>query len=487
MSIFDAYELVIGLECHVQLLTRAKLFSPARNRFGDPPNENVDVVDAGLPGVLPVLNGKAVELAIRLGLALGSRIRPSSTFARKHYFYPDLPKGYQISQYAEPILEGGLLTLSTNGVDRTIRITRAHLEEDAGKSIHRGGDGGEQASWLDYNRAGTPLLEVVTEPDLRSAAEAEEFFRTLRTLVVTLGVCDGNLQEGSMRADANVSVRKRGAAALGQRVELKNINSPRFLAAAIEHEMRRQIVDLEAGRPIVMETRLWDPEKRESRSMRTKEEAHDYRYFPEPDLPPLVVTEAEIDVVRRTLPELPQARRARYQERLGLPADDATLLSSDGALAAFFDEALAAHDNPKALANWTINEVLRVLHERALETDDVRSLLAPSSLSRLVKLVDDGTISGKIAKDVFAELVAGRGTDPLVIVEERGWKVVKDTGALQAAVDAAIAENPKEWKNLLEGKPKVMGFFVGQVMKKTGGKADPKEVNRLLEETANRR
>jgi aspartyl-tRNA(Asn)/glutamyl-tRNA(Gln) amidotransferase subunit B len=480
MSIFDAYEVVIGLECHVQLLTASKLFSPAPNRFGDAANTNVDVVDAGLPGVLPVVNAKAAELAIRLGTALGSTIRRRSTFARKHYFYPDLPKGYQISQYTEPVVEGGALVVG----DKRIRITRAHLEEDAGKSLHVGGDAGATDTWLDYNRAGTPLLEVVTEPDLRSGDEAAELFRTLRTLVVTLGVCDGNLQEGSMRADANVSVRKKGAAALGQRVELKNINSPRFLAAAIDHEFRRQVLEVEAGRAIVMETRLWDPDKRETRTMRTKEEAHDYRYFPDPDLPPLVITDDEIARVQASMPELPWARRARYEEKLGLSAYDARILSSDGALASFFDDALARHDNPKALANWTMNEVLRVVNERGLEVDQVRGVLSAEALASLVKLVDDGTISGKIAKDVFAELVEGRGTDPARIVDDKGWRVVKDEGALVAAVDAVIAENPGEWKKLVEGKPKVMGFFVGQVMKKTGGKADPKEVNRLLDERA---
>jgi aspartyl-tRNA(Asn)/glutamyl-tRNA(Gln) amidotransferase subunit B len=488
----EEYEVIVGLECHVQLLTEAKLFSPAPNRFGDAPNTNVDLVDVGLPGVLPVLNGKVVELAIRLGLALGSDIRRESRFARKHYFYPDLPKGYQISQYAEPILEGGALPIELEGApEKSVRITRAHLEEDAGKSLHVGGDSalgtaGGHASWLDYNRAGTPLLEVVTEPDLRSADEAAAFFRALRTLVVTLGVCDGNLEEGSMRADANVSVRKRGETKLGQRVELKNINSPRFLAAAIEHEARRQIDELEAGRAIVLETRLWDPDRRESRSMRTKEEAHDYRYFPDPDLPPLTVSEEEIALVEARLPELPRARRARYEEQLGLSAYDARILASDGALAAFFDAALAGHENAKGLANWTLNEVLRVLNDRGLEPDQVGRLLSPAALAGLVRLVDEGVISGKIAKDVFAELVAGRGSDPLSIVEQKGWRVVKDTGALKKALEEVIAASPGEWQKLIEGKPKVLGFFVGQVMKKTGGKADPRELNRLIEEAAAR-
>ena len=456
----DAWECVVGLECHVQLLTRTKLFSPAPNRFGDAANENVDVVDVALPGTLPYLNERAVEMAVRLGLALGARVRPRSTFARKHYFYPDLPKGYQISQFDEPVVEGGRLG--------DVRITRAHLEEDAGKSVHGDGTG------LDYNRAGTPLLEVVTEPDLRSADEAMRFFRDLRALVMALGICDGNLQDGSMRADANVSVRRPGAP-LGQRVELKNINSPRFLAAAVDNERARQIAMLEAGRRIVMETRLWDADRRESRSMRGKEEAHDYRYFPDPDLPVLVVTEAEIARVRAALPELPDARRARY-ETLGVSAADAALLSSEGALAALFDGAVRLHRNGRALANWIVNELLA-----GKDADEAARVLPPAALAALVKLVDDGAISGKIAKDVLGEIEAGRGSDPAAIVDARGWRVVKDTAAIAAALEAAIQESPGEWQKLLDGKQKVAGFFVGQVMKRTGGKADPREVNRVLD------
>lgn len=479
MTLVDGWEVVVGLEVHVQLLTSSKLFSPAPTSFGSEPNVNVDVVDAGLPGVLPVLNAHAVELAVRLGLALGSTIAPRSVFARKHYFYPDLPKGYQISQYQHPIVVGGALLVE----GRPIRITRAHLEEDAGKSLHIDGLPGGDGTFLDFNRAGTPLLEVVTEPELRSAEEAATLFRTLRTLVVALGVCDGNLQEGSMRADANVSVRRPGTP-LGQRVELKNINSPRFLAAAIEHEARRQILLLQSGGAIAQETRLWDADRRESRSMRGKEDAHDYRYTPDPDLPPVVVSAADIERVRAAMPELPEARRLRYQAR-GLAMADAAILSADAGLARFFDEAVAVHDNPKGLANWTINELLRLVNERGLESEDVAQVVSARHLAQLVRLVDDGAISGKIAKDVFA-VIAVDGSDPESVVDARGWRVMKDTAVVERAVDEAISENPGEWQKLLEGKAKVIGYFVGQIMKKTGGKADPKDVNRVLEQRRSR-
>jgi aspartyl-tRNA(Asn)/glutamyl-tRNA(Gln) amidotransferase subunit B len=475
------WELVVGLECHVQLLTASKLFSPARNRYGDEPNTNVDVVDVGLPGVLPVLNGKAVELAVRLGLALGCDIRRTSVFARKHYFYPDLPKGYQVSQFEEPICEGGSLVIDTDDGEKTIQLTRIHMEEDAGKSMH---DGHEDASFVDYNRAGTPLLEVVSEPDIRSAEEAMAYLRGLRTLVMYLGVCDGNMQEGSLRADANVSVRKKGDAELGQRTELKNLNSARFLGQAIDAEARRQVHELEAGRKIVQETRLWDPDKKESRAMRTKEDAHDYRYFPDPDLMPVVVSEEAIAHAEAQLPELPREKSARYEHKLGLKAGDAKQLASDKALADYFEAALALHDNATAVANWILNEVLRVVTEKKGGDDtSVESAGIPAAaIAGLVRLIDDGTITGKIAKQVFAELAAGAGDDPAKIVEEKGWKVERDTGALSAIIDELIAANDKQVAQYRAGKGKVLGFFVGQVMKKTQGKADPAEVNRLLKE-----
>ena len=401
MSIFDTYEIVIGLECHVQLLTQSKLFSPARNRYGDAPNTNVDVVDIALPGVLPVLNEAAVQQALRLGLALGCDIRRKNVFARKHYFYPDLPKGYQISQFDQPICEGGSVAIETTQGQMRVGLTRIHIEEDAGKNLHV--ESGN-ASYCDYNRAGTPLVEVVSEPDMRSAEEAMAYMRTLRQIVMYLGVCDGNLQEGSMRADANVSVRKKGAGKLGQRTEMKNINSPRYLGQAIEFEARRQILELEAGRSIVQETRLWDPDRKESRPMRSKEDAHDYRYFPDPDLLPVIIHESEIERVRAALPELPRDKTKRLIEKLGLSPYDAAVLVSEKAIADYFEAALALHANAKGIANWVINEVLRVVKSKSGEdgSDIAQAGIPAASVAALVKLIDDGTISGKIAKDVFA-------------------------------------------------------------------------------------
>lgn len=468
------WELVIGLEVHVQLLTRSKLFSPAPSRYGDGPNHNVDVVDVALPGTLPVTNAAAVDMALALGLALGCRIRRTSVFARKHYFYPDLPKGYQISQYDAPILEGGAVVVD----GRAVPLTRIHLEEDAGKSLHAEG---EDASFLDYNRAGTPLLEVVSEPALHSAAEAERYFRALRRVVMALNLCDGNLAEGSMRADANVSVRRPGAP-LGQRVELKNLNSPRFLAMAVEHEAKRQVGELMAGRAIRQETRLWDADRRESRVMRTKEDAEDYRYFEDPDLPPLVVSEAQIERVRAGLPELPDAKRDRYVAQYGLSAEDAAVLTSEGEIAALFEGALAVHGNARSLANWVKNEVLAVVNARGLEPAAVAEVVGPAALGAMVKLVDDGVISGKIAKDVFAELCAGRGDDPVRIVDDKGWRVQRDDAALARIVEELIATHGEDWQKLVGGKDKLMGFFVGQAMKGSGGKADPKAVSRLFQE-----
>ncbi|MFZ9889090.1 MAG: Asp-tRNA(Asn)/Glu-tRNA(Gln) amidotransferase subunit GatB [Myxococcota bacterium] len=475
-----AYEMVIGLECHVQLLTESKLFSPARNRYGDAPNENVDVVDAGLPGVLPVMNEKALRCALFLGLAAGCTIRRHSTFARKHYFYPDLPKGYQISQYDEPLCEGGEVLIDTGAGARSIALTRIHIEEDAGKSMH---EGDERASFVDYNRAGTPLLEVVTEPVLRGADEAMAFVKALRALVVTLGICDGNMQEGSLRVDANVSVRKRGSPTLGQRTELKNLNSIRFLGAAIEVEAERQIFELEQGRNIVMETRLYDEQKRQTRAMRSKEEAHDYRYFPEPDLLPLHISEDDIAEARAALPELPLERERRYGEQLGLSPADARTLVAEKMIAEYFEDALAFHSNPRSVANWVVNEVMRVA--RSERIDDGAGLKMPfpaRSLAELVRLVDDGTITGRIAKQIFSAMVEGRGTDPARLVTELGLQVERDEGALVTVIEQLITEFPKEVQSYRGGKAKALGFFVGQVMRRTEGKADPAEVNRLLKE-----
>lgn len=484
MTPFDAYETVIGLECHVQLMTEAKLFSPARNRYGDPPNENVDVVDLGLPGVLPVLNRKAVDFAVRLGLALGCEVNLHSVFARKHYFYPDLPKGYQISQFEQPICTGGSLLIELpDGSERRIHLTRIHIEEDAGKSLHIEG---RNASFCDYNRAGTPLLEVVSEPELRTPEEATAYMRALRSIAMYLGVCDGNLQEGSMRADANVSVRKKGAAQLGQRTEMKNLNSPRFLAQAIENESRRQILELEAGREIIQETRLWDSDRKESRSMRGKEEAHDYRYFPDPDLPPLVLTQDEVDKARGELPELPYQKRKRFVENLGISKQDALVLTEEKAIADYFEMALQSGAQAKGVANWIINELLRAVKGQDDGSDEesgaIQFPISAQSLGVLVLLIDQGAITGKIAKKVFAAMLEGEGEDPKAIVQAHGWQVERDEGAITAAVDEVLAANPKQVEQYRGGKTQLLGFFVGQIMKATRGKADPAEVNRLLKE-----
>jgi aspartyl-tRNA(Asn)/glutamyl-tRNA(Gln) amidotransferase subunit B len=468
MSPFAQYETVIGLECHVQLLTQSKLFSPAKNQYGDPPNANVDVVDLGLPGVLPVLNDKAVRFAVRLGLATGCTIRQHNVFARKHYFYPDLPKGYQISQMDLPICEKGELVVDGGAGEKPIRITRIHMEEDAGKNIHAEG---RDVSHVDYNRAGTPLLEVVSEPDMSSAEEAVAYAQTLHAIAVAVGVCDGNMQEGSFRVDANVSVRKKGATALGQRTELKNLNSFRYLGHAIKSEARRQVLELEAGNAIVQETRLWDPDKKESRSMRGKEDAHDYRYFPDPDLLPVVITDDEIEAIRKEIPELPRAKATRFEKELGLSAEHAHQLTQDHRLGTLFESTLALQRNAKAVANWVINEA------GATERD-----VTPKSLAALIALIEAGTITGKIAKEVFREMAEGRGQDPEAIVEEKGWRVERDEGALKATIQKILDDNPKQVAQFKAGKEKLLGFFVGQVMKATRGKSDPSEATRLIQE-----
>ncbi|MES2503412.1 MAG: Asp-tRNA(Asn)/Glu-tRNA(Gln) amidotransferase subunit GatB [Myxococcota bacterium] len=458
------YEVVIGLECHVQLLTQSKLFSPAKNNYGDEPNTNVDVVDIALPGTLPVLNQKAVEFAIRLGLALGCEINHTSVFARKHYFYPDLPKGYQISQHDQPICGPGTLTFQTKDGPKSIGIERIHIEEDAGKNIHV--EGGN-SSFCDYNRAGTPLLEVVTRPDLRSAEDAMEAYKTLRALVTYLGICDGNLQEGSMRADANVSVRKPGAP-LGTRTETKNLNSIKFLGQAVEFESRRQVLEIEAGHTIVQETRLWDSNRKESRALRSKEEAHDYRYFPDPDLLPLNVSADEIADIKASLPELPVQKLNRYQEQLGLGAYDASVLIAEKEMADYFEAALALNANAKTTANWIINEM------------QMSPQITPSQLGELVKLIDDRVISGTIAKTVFEDLLSNPASRPSDIVESKGLKMQRDSGALQQIIEQTCKQYESEVAKYKSGKTNIFGFLMGQVMKQTQGKADPVEATSLL-------
>jgi len=472
------WEIVIGLETHAQLSTASKIFSGASTAFGAAPNSQACGVDIALPGVLPVLNRGAVERAIRFGLAIGAAINRTSVFARKNYFYPDLPKGYQISQYELPIVQGGSLSVLVGSAEKTVRITRAHLEEDAGKSLHEDFHG---MSGIDLNRAGTPLLEIVTEPDMRSAEEAVAYAKALHGLVRWIDICDGNMQEGSFRCDANVSVRPRGESKLGTRCEIKNLNSFRFLDRAIEYEARRQIEVIEGGGTIAQETRLYDPDRDETRSMRSKEEAHDYRYFPDPDLLPLAVSEEWIERVRAALPELPQAKRARYERELALPPYDAATLTQSRELADYFERALAAGAPAgvpaKTLANWVMGELSARLNEAG--EDASRSRVGPAALGALLARVHDGTISGKIAKEVFDAMWAGEG-DPDAIIDQRGLKQISDAGALEAVVAEVLAANPRSVEEFRAGKDKAFNALVGQVMKATRGKANPQQVNDLL-------
>jgi len=470
----DKYEAVIGLEVHVQLATRTKIFSISSAAFGAEPNEHTDPVCLGLPGALPVLNREAVESAVRLGLAVGSHIRPRCRFSRKHYFYPDLPKGFQISQYDEPLCDGGVVTFRLNGEVRQIRLTRIHMEDDAGKNIHDASG----VSFVDYNRAGVPLCEIVSEPDIRTSDEAAEYVRAIRTLVRYLGISDGNMEEGSLRCDANVSIRPWGETKLGTKAELKNINSFKNVRDAIEHEIARQTVLLDRGEKVVQETRLWDPDRGISASMRSKEQAHDYRYFPEPDLPPVVVDEVWLSRARASLPELPEARHARYLG-MGLSAQDASVLVSERPIGDYFDAALAAAPvHPKKIANWLINEVLgRVDDPRRLMTDSIP--VPPVALAELVELVEKGTLSGKLGKDVFARMwqEKRRAAD---IVAAESVSLMSDTGAIEDACKRVVERSPDEVARYRGGNVKLIGFFVGNVMKETAGKANPKTVNEIL-------
>ena len=473
---------VIGLEVHARLLTRSKLFSGAPASYGAAPNTQACAVDLGLPGVLPVLNREAVRMAVRFGLAVGARIAPRCVFARKNYFYPDLPKGYQISQYEDPITAGGTIAIEpAGGPSRDIGLVRAHLEEDAGRSVHEGFGG---LSGIDLNRAGTPLLEIVTEPALHGAAEAAACMRKIHTLVRWLGICDGNMQEGSFRCDANVSVRPAGSGTLGTRAEIKNVNSFRFVERAIAYEIERQIDLIESGGEVVQEPRLYDPDHHETRPMRDKEEADDYRYFPDPDLLPVAIDEAFVAGVRESLPELPDARRDRLAGEYGLGPAEAAQLVSHRETADYFEAAVEAvieaggsRDAARTAANWVNGELAGVLNRDGLRIDEAR--VGAGRLGRLVRRIADGTVSGRMAKTVFDAMWAS-GREPDAIIEARGLRQVTDAGEIERLVDAVIEAHPAQVEQYLGGAGKVLGFLVGQVMKRSGGKADPRQANRTL-------
>jgi aspartyl-tRNA(Asn)/glutamyl-tRNA(Gln) amidotransferase subunit B len=471
-----SWETVIGLEIHAQLATKSKIFSSAPTAFGAEPNVQANLVDLGYPGVLPVLNREAVRMAVKFGLACGATVAARSIFARKNYFYPDLPKGYQISQYEHPIVAKGKLEIVLeDGTRKTIGITRAHLEEDAGKSLHEDFHG---ASGIDLNRAGTPLLEIVSEPDMRSAKEAVAYMKKVHTLVRYLEICDGNMQEGSFRCDANVSVRPVGQKEFGTRCEIKNLNSFRFIERAINYEVARQIEILESGGKVQQETRLYDPDKGETRALRSKEEANDYRYFPDPDLLPVVLDADFIEAVRGTLPELPDEKARRYIEQFGLPEYDAGVLTASRELADYYEAVVAAlKGQEKLAANWVMGELSGALNKDGLEIAESR-IDAPRLAGLLARIVDQ-TISGKIAKEVFEQMWT-EGKDADAIIDAKGLKQITDTGAIEKVIDEVIAANPKQLADYRSGKDKLFGFFVGQVMKLTGGKANPAQVNELL-------
>ena len=472
------WEAVIGLEIHTQLATRSKIFSGSSTRYGAPPNSQASLVDLGYPGVLPVLNADAVCMAVKFGLATGCTIARRSVFARKNYFYPDLPKGYQISQYELPIVHGGHLEIVVEGGGtRTIGITRAHLEEDAGKSLHEDFQG---LSGIDLNRAGTPLLEIVSEPDLRSAGEAGNYMRAIHTLVRYLGISDGNMQEGSYRCDANVSVRPRGETRLGTRTEIKNLNSFRFVEKAIQLEIDRQIDVLEDGARVVQETRLYDAGRNRTRAMRGKEEANDYRYFPDPDLLPVVIDDALVERLRGEMPELPAARRTRFVEQYGLTAYDADVLTTSPHSADFFESAVSAarSASPKAVSNWLQGELTAILNREAVDVID--SKVTAATLAALVDRVADGTLSGRMGKEVLEAAWHGEGSVD-EIIEARGLRQISDSGAIENLVNQVIASHPDQVAQYRNGRTKVIGFLVGQVMKASRGKANPRQVKEMLQ------
>ena len=472
----DKYEVVIGLEVHAQLKTKSKIFAPDKNEFGQEPNSLTSPITLGMPGVLPVLNKECVNMGILTGLALNCEIPSRCKFDRKQYFYPDLPKGYQISQYDEPICVNGHLDI--NG--KRIGITRAHLEEDAGKLVHAGANGiaGSTYSLVDLNRAGTPLLEIVSEPDMRSSEEAKNYMEELRNIVRYIGVCDGNLEEGSMRCDANISIMPKGSKEFGTRAEIKNVNSFAALQRAIEYEIERQIEIVEEGGEVVQETRLWDDASRETRSMRGKEDAHDYRYFPEPDLMPLEISREWVEEIRAKMPELPNQKRKRYQE-IGLSEYDASVIVEQMGLALFFDKVLELGANPKTAVNFIMGEIAAYLKEDHIEITDTK--LTPENLAELIALIEKGTISNNIGKQIIIEMLKD-GTKASVIVEKKGLSQISDEGAIKELVQKVVDSHPNEVEAYKNGKTNLLGFFVGQVMKETKGRANPKTVNQLLKE-----
>jgi aspartyl-tRNA(Asn)/glutamyl-tRNA(Gln) amidotransferase subunit B len=470
------YEPVIGLEVHAQLLTKSKIFCDCSTKFGAEPNTHVCPVCLGMPGVLPVLNRTVVEFAMMLALSTNSKIAPYSQFARKNYFYPDLPKGYQISQYELPLAEHGFLEIDVNGSRKRIGITRIHMEEDAGKLIH---DEYAYVSYVDFNRAGVPLVEIVSEPDIRSAEEAGSYLRKLRDLLRYLDICDGNMEEGSFRCDANVSIRPKGSTEFGTRTELKNMNSFRHVMQALEFEILRQQASLEEGKEVVQETRLWDPAHSRTQPMRGKEESHDYRYFPEPDLLPIVIDQAWIEGVRSHLPELPDDKKARFMEQYELSEYDASVLTAQKSVAVYYEACLEHFKEHKTVANWVMGDLMYHLKNDNREIEECP--VTPAMLVSMLKLIADGTISGKIAKTIFEEMY-NTGRDPMKIVKEKGLVQVSDTSSIEALVQGVIKENPKEVQAYRAGKHKLLTFFVGQVMKKCQGKANPKVVNEILQE-----
>ncbi|GJL80836.1 MAG: aspartyl/glutamyl-tRNA(Asn/Gln) amidotransferase subunit B [marine bacterium B5-7] len=470
-----SFESVIGLEVHVQLKTSSKIFSGSSIAFGAEPNTQANAVDIALPGVLPVMNREAVTMAVRFGLAVNGLINQRSIFARKNYFYPDLPKGYQISQYEIPVVGPGYLDIEVEGKSKRIGITRAHLEEDAGKSLHEDFHG---MTGIDLNRAGTPLLEVVSDPDMRTATEAVVYLRKLHTLVRYLGICDGNMQEGSFRCDANISVRRRGEDKLGTRAEIKNINSFRFVDKAIQFEIARQIEIIEDGGTVVQETRLYDPTKDETRSMRSKEEAHDYRYFPDPDLPPLVITESFIEDVRRTLPELAHAKRERFIREYSLNSSDAEALVGDLDIANYFEAIMqSTAATAKAAANWITGDISARINREGINFENIP--VTPLAVGQLLDRIQDGTISGKIAKDVF-QAMWDSGDTADNIIDARGLRQISDSGALEEMVDEVLSNSAAQVQQYREGETKVIGYLVGQIMKLSQGKANPRQVNEIL-------